>query len=36
MDLKETGWDAVDWLHVAQDVDMWQTVGNTVMNLQVP
>jgi hypothetical protein len=24
MDLKEIGWDCVDWIHAAKDRDMWQ------------
>jgi len=23
MDLKETGWEGVDWIHLAQDRDQW-------------
>jgi hypothetical protein len=36
MDLKEIGCEGVDWIHQAQDRIQWQTVVNTVMNLQVP
>jgi hypothetical protein len=36
MDLRETGWEGVDWMHLDQDRDQWQTVVNTVKNLQVP
>jgi hypothetical protein len=36
MDLKETGWEGVDWIRVAQDTDLWRALVNTVMNLQVP
>jgi hypothetical protein len=36
MDLREIGWEVVDWMHLAQDGDQWQAVVNTVMNLQVP
>jgi hypothetical protein len=35
MDLRKTGWEGVDWLHLAQDKDQWQAVVNTVMNLRV-
>jgi hypothetical protein len=24
MDLREIGWEGVDWIHLAQDVDQWQ------------
>jgi hypothetical protein len=33
--LKETGWKSVDWIHLAQDMDKWQTLVNTVLNLWV-
>jgi hypothetical protein len=36
MDLRETGWEVVDWIHVAQDGDQRRTVVNMVMNLRVP
>jgi hypothetical protein len=36
MDLRETGWDGMDWIDLAQDTDQWRTLLNTVMNLQVP
>jgi hypothetical protein len=36
MDLREIGWEGVDWIHLAQDRDQWQVVVNTVLNLQVP
>jgi hypothetical protein len=36
MDLREIGWEGVDWICVAQDVDQWRTIVNTVMNLWVP
>jgi hypothetical protein len=35
MDLTETGWKGVDWIHLAQDKDQWRAVVNTVMNPQV-
>jgi hypothetical protein len=35
MDLREIGWEGVDWIHVAQDGDHWQDLMNTVMNLWV-
>jgi len=35
MDLKETGWEGMDWFHLAQDRDHWQAVINTGMNLRV-
>jgi hypothetical protein len=36
MDLREIGWESVDWIHLAQDRDWWQALVNMVMNLQVP
>jgi hypothetical protein len=33
MDLREVGWEIVDWIHLAQDRDQWLAVVNTVMNL---
>jgi hypothetical protein len=33
--LRETGWEGVDWIHLAQDKDEWQALVNTVMNLRV-
>jgi hypothetical protein len=33
MDLRETGWGAVEWIHLAQVRDAWWTLINTVMNL---
>jgi hypothetical protein len=35
MDLKKTGREGVDWIHLAQDRDRWRAVVNTVMNLWV-
>jgi hypothetical protein len=31
MDLREVGWESVDWMHVVQDRDQWQAL----VNLQV-
>jgi hypothetical protein len=36
MDLREIGWEFVDWIHLDQDRDQWRAVVNTVMKLQVP
>jgi hypothetical protein len=35
MDLREIGWEGVDWIHLAQDTDQWRTLVNTVMKLRV-
>jgi hypothetical protein len=36
MDLREIGWDSMDWIDLAQDRDQWRALVNTVMNLRVP
>jgi hypothetical protein len=36
MDLREIGWDGMDWIDLAQNRDQWRDLGNTVMNLWVP
>jgi hypothetical protein len=36
IDLREIGWDGVDWIHLVQDRDQWKALVNTVMNLRVP
>jgi hypothetical protein len=36
MDLREIGWDGVDWVDLAQERDHWRALVNTVMNLRVP
>jgi hypothetical protein len=35
-DLRETGWDAMDWIDLAEDRNQWRALVNTVMNLRVP
>jgi hypothetical protein len=35
MDLKETGWESMDWTNLSQDTDNWQAVENMIMNVQV-
>ena len=32
LDVKETGWERMDWVHRVQDIDEWRAVVNTVMN----
>jgi hypothetical protein len=36
MDLREIGWNGVDWIDMAQDRDEWRALVNTVLNLRVP
>jgi hypothetical protein len=35
MDLREIGWEGVDWMHLAQDRDQWRALMDTVMKLRV-
>jgi hypothetical protein len=35
MDLWETGWGSADWIQLAQNLDQWWVLVNTVMNLRV-
>jgi hypothetical protein len=34
MDLREIGWDCMDWIDLAQDRDQCRALVNTVMNLR--
>jgi hypothetical protein len=36
IDLREIGWDGMDWIDLAHDRDQWRVLVNTVMNLRVP
>jgi hypothetical protein len=36
MDLRKIGWDEVNWIDMAQDMDQWRALVNTVLNLRVP
>jgi hypothetical protein len=36
MDLREVGWEAVDWIDLAQDRDRWRALVYAMMNLRVP
>jgi hypothetical protein len=29
MDLREIGWEVVDWMHLAQDRNQWRALVNT-------
>jgi hypothetical protein len=35
MDLREIGWDGMDWINLVHDRDQWRTLVNMVINLQV-
>jgi hypothetical protein len=36
IDLREIGWDGVDWIDMAQHRNQWRVLVNTVLNLRVP
>jgi hypothetical protein len=36
VDLRETGWDGIEWIELAQDRDQRRALVNTVMNVRVP
>jgi hypothetical protein len=36
IDLREIGWEDMDWINLAQDRDQWRALVNTVMNIRVP
>jgi hypothetical protein len=35
MDLRKIGFGGVDWIHLAQDTDLWWALVNMVMHLQM-
>jgi hypothetical protein len=35
MDLKETGWEGMGWIHMAQDRGKWQAAVTTVTEILV-
>jgi hypothetical protein len=35
MDLRDIGWDEMDWIDLAQDRDQWRALMNTIMNFRV-
>jgi hypothetical protein len=35
MEIREIGWEAVDWIHLARDTDQWRAVVNTVMSFRI-
>jgi hypothetical protein len=36
MDLRDIGWDGTDRIDLAQDMDQWRALLNTVLNLRFP
>jgi hypothetical protein len=36
MDIREIGWDGMDLIDLARDMDQWRALVNAVMNLRVP
>jgi hypothetical protein len=36
VNVREIGWEVVDWIHLAWDRDQWRPVVSMVMNLRVP
>jgi hypothetical protein len=35
MDLREVGWDGMDWIDLAQDRDKWRFLLNKSINIRV-
>jgi hypothetical protein len=36
MDLREIGWNGMEWVDLVQDRDQWRALVNTVMRLLIP
>jgi hypothetical protein len=36
IDLRELGWDHMDWIDLAQDMNQWKALVNRAVNLRVP
>jgi hypothetical protein len=35
MNIREIGWEDMDWMHLAHNTDQWRVVVNTVMGFRV-
>jgi hypothetical protein len=35
MDLRDIGWDGMDWIDLVQDADQWRALVNTKMIIRV-
>ena len=33
MDLKKTGWEEMEWIHMVQDWGKWQVAANVTINI---
>jgi hypothetical protein len=36
MDLREIGWNDMDWIDLTENRDKWRALVNTAINLRVP
>jgi hypothetical protein len=36
INLREIGWDGMDWIDLALDRDQWRVLVNTVMDFRLP
>jgi hypothetical protein len=36
MNIREIGWDGMDWIDPAENRDQWSALVNMVMNIRVP
>jgi hypothetical protein len=36
MNLREIGWEGVDWLHLAEDRAQWHALVSTLINVRFP
>jgi len=36
MDFKSIGWEGIEWINLAKNVDKWRAVMNVLMDFQVP